>query len=369
MFRKTRALKFCLLALGVLLLLLSPALLSAETLPKANRIPTPPTPPQGSLIRQGVALHDAGDYEGAIARYERVLAESPGVVEAMYEAAFSYVSNMNCAKAMTLAREGAQYKSSLLPRFHMLLGNCLDDLGKGDEAIDLYKDAIKLTPDFALLHYNLGFAYLRARKTKEARQELQQSLYLNPNHATSHYLLATIYQELGYRVPAVMGLSTFLLIEPDSQRSIEALDRLNSLIGFGVQKSDKTGQINIQLSARSETLKDEGDFGPVELAVALSLAGAQIADGSKEVDLFRQLSASYSAMSVSLSGIKPKGFASSYYAPFFAELNNRDFAEAFVYRMFSSTSLKGSGDWARENRERMVDFQRWVQAYPWPDKK
>src|SRR5262245_40006936 len=143
-------------------LFIGPAiLLGAEKLPKPDRIPVVPSPAQKALISQGIALHDAGNFDGAIAKYEQVLAETPGSVEAMYELAFSHTGKRDCARAMAVARQGAQFRSELLPQFHMLLGNCLDDLGKRDEAIALYKAAIKRTPEFALLHYNLGLTYVR----------------------------------------------------------------------------------------------------------------------------------------------------------------------------------------------------------------
>jgi hypothetical protein len=56
------------LLMGMFLCLAPVTLFAAEKLPKPDRIPSPATTAQQALIRQGVALHDAGDFEGAIAR-------------------------------------------------------------------------------------------------------------------------------------------------------------------------------------------------------------------------------------------------------------------------------------------------------------
>src|SRR5262245_38343469 len=41
------------------------------------------------LMERGLALHEAGDYDGAIAAYRSVLALDPGSVDAQYELTYS----------------------------------------------------------------------------------------------------------------------------------------------------------------------------------------------------------------------------------------------------------------------------------------
>ena len=149
-------------AIVLVFMVLAPAnVRAAEKLPKPDRIPAVSTPAQKALIKEGIALHDAGDFDGAIVKYEQVLSEEPAAVDGIYELAFSHTGKKDCARAMAVARRGATYRSALLPQFHMLLGSCLDDMGRPDEAIGVFKTAIKSTPEFALLHYNLGLAYVR----------------------------------------------------------------------------------------------------------------------------------------------------------------------------------------------------------------
>ena len=351
----------------VVLMTLAPAtLLAAEKLPKADRIPAATTPAQSALIKEGIALHDAGNFDGAIAKYEQVLAAEPAAVDAMYELAFSHTGKKDCVKAMAVARKGAAYRSALLPQFHMLLGNCLDDMGRRDEAIDVFKTAIKSTPDFALLHYNLALTYVRTGKLDDARKALQESLYLNPNHGSSHYLLSSIYQQLGYRVPATLALSRFLIIEPNSPRTADALNRLESLLGSGVSRSETSSNISIILPAKSK--KDEGDFDAVAVAMSLSVAAGQITGEKKELSPFKMISTSYSVMSDVLGRTEGKGFAVQYYAPFFAELHKQGFVEALVYHALPVARLSGAAEWAQENPTKVSDFRQWMSGYRWPSK-
>lgn len=352
--------------LGLFLIIAPATLLGAEKLPKPDRMPGVPTQAQKALMAQGRALHDAGNFDGAIAKYEQLLADAPTVVEAIYELAFSQAAKRDCAKSMAIARTGAEYQSALLPQFHMLLGNCLDDLGKRDEAVEVYKAAIKSSPGFALLHYNLGLTYVRTGRLEDARKALQQSLHLNPNHGSSHYLLSTIYQQLGYRVPAVLALSRFLTLEPDGPRTADALSRLQSLLGAGVSQSETSKEINIVFPAKSK--KDEGDFDAAGVAMSLSLAAGQMNSEKKDLSPFKMISTSYTVMSEVLGRAEGKGFAAQYYQPFFAELHKQGFVEAFVYHTLAVARLSGASEWAQENPTKLSDFRQWLSGYRWPAK-
>lgn len=354
-------------AIVLVFMVLAPAnVRAAEKLPKPDRIPAVSTPAQKALIKEGIALHDAGDFDGAIVKYEQVLSEEPAAVDAMYELAFSHTGKKDCARAMAVARRGATYRSALLPQFRMLLGSCLDDMGRPDEAIDVFKTAIKSAPEFALLHYNLGLAYVRTGRLDDARKALQQSLHLNPNHGSSHYLLSTIYQQLGYRIPATLALSRFLTIEPNGPRTIDALNRLASLLGSGVSRSETSNDISIVLPAKSK--RDEGDFDSVGVAMSLSVAAGQMTGEKKDLSPFKVISQNYAVMSEILARPEGKGFAVEYYAPFFAELHKQGFVEAFVCHTFPVARLDGATEWVQENPSRLNDFREWISSYPWPSK-
>jgi len=57
-------------------------------------------------------------------------------------------------------------------------------MGKQDEAINQYKQAILLKPDFANAYYNLSYAYKAAKKYQESYANMQNVLnLLDPNEA------------------------------------------------------------------------------------------------------------------------------------------------------------------------------------------
>jgi protein O-GlcNAc transferase len=65
------------------------------------------------------------------------------------------------------------------------LGTALLKSGRLLEAVEQYRLALRLQPDFAEGHNNLR-ALGRARRVAEARAELKAALRLNPDYAQVH---------------------------------------------------------------------------------------------------------------------------------------------------------------------------------------
>lgn len=359
--------KYLLLCIAVVALLPT-TVLAGEKLRKADRIPAALTAEQKALITEGIALHDAGQYDGAIAKYKQVLDHAPDEVLAMYELGFAHFAKKDYESALAVARRGVQYRSELLPGFYELLGNCLDDLGKREDAIDVYKAGIKHSPMKALLHFNLAVALFRSEKHLEARKAMQKSVSLDPNHPSSHYLLASLYHQLGYRVPAILAFSRFCLLEPGSERAKGALSSLDQLLGGDVTKGDKPNEIKINVAFTPDSMKDEGDFDAIAMAISMSSAAAHM-KAKEESSQFKLLTRTYAVMADVMTRTNGKGFAVKYYVPFFAELDKRELVEAFVYQTFQAAQLAGSAEWGKENGAKLREFDAWLSSYRWSSMK
>jgi len=359
--------RFLALALAVV------PLLSAGKLPKPDRIAAPPTPEQAALIREGIALHDQHNYEGAIAKYKEVLSENPSEVTALYELAFSYFQNKNYNDALATTQLGAQFKSERLPLFYGLMGSSLDDLGKGQEAIEILKAAVKEYPRVELLHYNLAVSLRRTGKNAEAKAALEIALKYNPNHASAHATLGAIYRDMGYRVPVILAYSRFLALEPESPRAMKILPELQALLTGGVTTGKESNHINITISQTPKRLLDEGDFTAVEMAISISVAAELIkkpeeAKG-KPSSTFERLVSIYTMIGESLGNSKPKGgFAATYYAPYFSALEKAGHMQAFVAQTWKAGNVDGASAWAAANEAKLEAFRTWSQTFQWPVK-
>jgi len=343
-------------------------LAAAEKLPAPDRVPAPPTPQQTQLVREGVALHDQKDYAGAIAKYKQVLAENPWEVNALYELAYSQFVSKDYQGSIETSRLGARCRTDGVARFYMMLASALDELGKPKEAIDTYRSAIKLQPKFALLHYNLAVSLKRTKQLVEAKAAAERALECDPAHASSHAFLGQLYQEMGYRIPAMLAYSRFLQLEPEGPRAASVLPSLNQLLTAGVVAGKEPGHINIMLSSPSKAQKDEGDFTGVEMTMSIMLAadliekpGATKAAPKSPVE---KLVSIYTSLAEGLDISKPKGgFAAAYYVPYFTALNKAGHTAAFAASAWKAANLDGAA---------AIDtaaFEQWSKAYAWPSGK
>lgn len=81
------------------------------------------------------------------------------------------------------------------PSNQLTLGNALIQLDKTTEAIDCYRRAIQLRPDFYEAYYNLAVAEVHQQNWQAAKTAFQQVLQLNPQHAESLYGLGKIAEQ------------------------------------------------------------------------------------------------------------------------------------------------------------------------------
>ena len=101
------------------------------------------------------------------------------------------------------------------PRAHHNLGFALAQIGKIQEAIGQYEQALRIKPDYVDAHHNLGFALAQIGKIQEAIGQYEQALRLKPDYAKAHNNLGVALSRLG-KIPEAIGqYEQALRIEPD----------------------------------------------------------------------------------------------------------------------------------------------------------
>ena len=342
----------------------------AEDFKRPTRTAAEATPEQKALLKEGIELHDKGDYDGAIKKYESILSINPDNVSAIYEMGFSYFAKQDYKKALEINEKGVEYTSNILSRFYMQIASCLDHLGNWEKAIDIYNKVIKDYPQEDLVRFNLALTYSQHQKPELAISNLKEELYFNPSHPTSHLLLGALLKNNDYRIPAIFALSRFLILEPQSGRSANALAGLQDLINGGVVAKDEK---NISIFMDPKSKKDEGDFDSLQMALSLVSAGRFLeknADKSameKEVEQFRSF---FQIMLEMIGKDKDKlKFTGKYYVPYFLAMHEQSYVETFVYLIHAGSKDKEVHDWLDKNMERVRAFLDWNKKYQWPQKK
>jgi len=340
---------------------------AARQLPDPKLAPAPSTEQQDAAIREGVALHDRGDFDGAIRKYEAVLAENPANVVAIYEMSFAYSEKKDYKKALDIAYRGAQYKSDQLRGFYVLIGNNLDLLGEGAKSIEVYKKGLKLFPEDGPLYFNLAVAYKNANKLDDARKTLKAGLAVSPQHPSSHLLLAAVYFNTGYKTPALLAAARFLTLEPSTQRSAAAVRVMSEALRGGATPGKNPNEINLTFDPNPK--KDEGDFSSVDVVLGLSgaLSLTEKEKAKTEAQKFvGQLETVFALVAEQGEKKKDSSFVYKFYVPYFAEMKAKGHTEAFAYHALQSTGLPGVREWIDSNGGRVMQFLIWSKGYQWP---
>ncbi len=79
---------------------------------------------------------------------------------------------------------------------HNNLGFALANAGRLQEAIEHYRQALRLNPDYVKAHNNLGFALANAGRLQEAIEHYRQAMRLNPDFTNAYFNLALAYARI-----------------------------------------------------------------------------------------------------------------------------------------------------------------------------
>jgi len=80
-------------------------------------------------------------------------------------------------------------------------------------SVTMYKSATRAEPDNPILWLNLGTAQMRYNQVAEAGQSFQKAIRLDPNNAEAHYNLGAVYARSDYD-KAIKEFATALTLDP-----------------------------------------------------------------------------------------------------------------------------------------------------------
>ncbi len=97
------------------------------------------------------------------------------------------------------------------------MGRCLDALGRSDEALDMYRAAVRRAPRSRSARSTLARAYLARREYLEAINEWRILAARNPRSTATRVEIARAYLEMGLLDEAVRAYSEALEVDPDNE--------------------------------------------------------------------------------------------------------------------------------------------------------
>src|SRR5574344_1461353 len=325
------------------------------------------------IVDEGVNYHDKGDYEGAIAKYDKALELDKDNLLALAEKAISllylekYEESIICCQKAIATHPG----ETELKIVYVTYGNASDALKKTDQSIEVYDEGIQLFPDFFLLYYNKGVSLSSVKKDDEALLCFQKAVMLHPTHASSHNAIARVSNTHNKRIPALLAYCTFLSIEPQTYRAKENLASVLKIMKANVEETgEKTVTINISSDMLGDTTASgkskENCFASTEFFLSMAAAMDYDKKNKKKTEVEKFIG-KFEMLCASLSESKKdnSGFFCDFYVPFFIEMNDKNFIETFAYIAFASTDYPDVAKWLKAHQSETDRFFEWVKSFVW----
>ena len=172
------------------------------------------------MVQQAQSALSAGDYAGAISKYEQALVSAPGNAEAEIGLGQAYRAIHNYDEAKEIleraAREHPKNEVALAT-----LGNLEIELQTYEPAKQHLAAALELKPDDAMTRIWLAVAYKSAGDPTNALAQLGKVLARDPNNALAYYERAQIYSNQDRDADALRDAEKAVELKPNPLAKIE----------------------------------------------------------------------------------------------------------------------------------------------------
>ncbi len=150
------------------------------------------------------------------------LAADSNDAQLFYQKGLKELWQENWSAALTFFQK-AKEKNPQDADVWVYLGHCYGKLGHYQDAIEAYKQAIRIKPDYAGAHYNLGNAYRELGRYQNAIESFKQAIRIKPDYSDAHYNLGTVYYNLDRYQDAIEAYKQAIRINPDDAEAHYAL--------------------------------------------------------------------------------------------------------------------------------------------------
>ncbi len=316
------------------------------------------------LIKEGVALNDSGKYNEAIEKYKAALQINPKNMQAQFEMSYTLTASGRPDEAIHILEKfnaGDAY-----PEAYDLLGSIYDDKKDYEKAVAAYNLGITAFPNYQRLRFNLGISLLRQGKYADAEASAIQAIELNPKHASSHRLYALAMYKQNKNVPAVMAFCTFLMLEPQTQRSTEAYQYLRKILDSRIKIDSVKNGVTKSMTIYVQDHKG-ADSSMMGLEALLSMAVATANENSDKhkalsgVDVLNEeLNGTFNMVGELAEKNKDDTFFWRFYVAYFDKLSKSGNMPAFT-RLISLSGYRDDNiKWFKDNPDKRQALKDWV---------
>ena len=165
------------------------------------------------ILRQGMAFHQAGDFERAAHCYTEILAREPARFEALSHLGLLEAQRGRYEQALHLLEQALKIDPHSIPA-KVSYGNVLQALDRHAQALAIWDEILEIDPASPLAHYNRGNVLRELKRDAEALQEYDRVLTLMPDNAPALYNRGCVLQQFNRHAEALACYDRLLALIP-----------------------------------------------------------------------------------------------------------------------------------------------------------
>jgi tetratricopeptide (TPR) repeat protein len=169
------------------------------------------------LFNKGLKELWQGNWSAALTYFQKATEKNPDYADAWFNLGVAYGELGRWQDEIESYKQAIRIKPDLANEHetHQNLGVAYGKLGRFEDAIEAYKQVIRIKPDDAAAHYDLGVTYAELGRHQDAIEAYKQAIRIKPDFAEAHNNLGAAYGKLGLYQEAMESYKQAIRIKPD----------------------------------------------------------------------------------------------------------------------------------------------------------
>jgi tetratricopeptide (TPR) repeat protein len=188
-------------------------------------------------FEDGIAASKAGNYDGAIAAFQKAAEVSPQCYDCYYNIAYMHSQKKEYDKAEEAYKKAIELKSDYVDAYNGL-ANIYNAQRKFEQAAEASKKAMEIGGTLGAAGggggsadalFNQGVILWNAGKIADAKKQFEATIAAKPDHAEAHYQLGMALVNEGNLPGAATEFETYLKLAPEGPNAATAKGILTTI--------------------------------------------------------------------------------------------------------------------------------------------
>jgi len=172
----------------------------------------------------GMNFKEMGDTARAVNSFQQSVELDPEIIDA-----WIYLGQLQAGLGNDIALQYFNSALSVDPGNIQVLhakADYFSDLGRLEEAVDVYRDMVRIDPQYEQSYFNMGLLFLDQDSVLKAYEQFDLLLEVSPLHIRGYYFRGLSSEFMGNFGAAKSDYEQALKFSPDYQNALEGLERV-----------------------------------------------------------------------------------------------------------------------------------------------